>query len=761
MNKTIILIFFTILSNIFSQNVPKGNLEGTVLDINTKTSLFGVNIYITNNGSGTTTDEQGIYSFKDLAVGTYTIQFSFIGYEKVTKTDIIIKPKRTTYLNLKMLSSIIELENVVVESGYFAEIENKPLGTVNFSSEEVRRAPGSAGDVSRILFGLPSLAKVNDQRNSLIVRGGSPIENTFYIDNIEIPNINHFPVEGSSDGPIGILNVDLIEDVNFYSGGFSSIYGDRLSSIMEISFREGAKDKFRPQLNLSMQGFGGVVEGPISDKGSYMVSASKSYLELILNENETGGALPSYGDAQAKVVYNLNDKNKITLLEVFSLDQIDLKYENAIKADLTDVYGKTDGITNVVGLNWQYVWNKSGYSNTSVAHTYFDYSRDYSETKTRNHLFANNSKENSIKLRSVNYYKLDKTNNFEFGFESIYNFSNFDVLYEPWDDNYGNQTPRLYVNKNMSTIKGGIFVQHRLNISERLNLEYGGRLDYFEYNDHLSFSPRLSFGYDLGIGYNFSGSAGIFNQETPINFLVQNENFKNLATPTSNHFILGINKMIGESTRLSLEGYYKTYKKFPIDPSQPNVFIFDQSMIDGLFLNHETLDDGGEAFSRGIELMIQKKLASEFYGLVSASYYKTRYKDLIGDWYDRIYDNEFNFTFEGGYIPNNEWEFKLRWIYAGGSPYTPYDIEKSILANNGIWDIENINSKRLPDYHSLNVRVDKRFYFSGSNLIVFLSVWNAYGRENIAQYVWNQKQKKVDKQYQWSTLPVLGIEFEF
>ena len=219
--------------------------------------------------------------------------------------------------------------------------------------------------------------------------------------------------------------------------------------------------------------------------------------------------------------------------------------------------------------------------------------------------------------------------------------------------------------------------------------------------------------------------------------------------------------MIGESTRLSLEGYYKTYKNFPIDPSQPNVFIFDQSMIEGLFLNHAVLDDDGEAFSRGIELMIQKKLASDFYGLVSASYSKTRYKDLNGDWYDRIYDNEFNFTFEGGYIPNNEWEFKLRWIYAGGAPYTPFDIEKSISANNGIWDIEDVNGKRLPDYHSLNIRVDKRFYFSETNLIVFLSVWNAYGRENIAQYVWDQKQKKVDKQLQWSTLPVLGIEFEF
>jgi len=761
MKKIILLIFFISIGSMYSQYDSKGNLEGKVVDKGNKLPLIGVNIFILNNSTGTTTNREGFYQFQDLSVGTYTIQFSYIGYDKVTKTDIIIRPKRTTYLNIDLQSSTVELENVVVESGYFHEIGQKPIGTVNFSSEEIRRAPGSAGDVSRILFGLPSLAKVNDSRNSLIVRGGSPIENTFYIDNIEIPNINHFPVEGSSDGPIGLINVDLIEDVNFYSGGFSSKYGDRLSSIMEISFREGAKDKFRPQLDLSMQGFGGVLEGPLSDKGSYMISASKSYLELILNEKETGGALPSYADAQAKIVYNLNDKNKLTFLEVFSLDQINMTYENAADADHTDVYGKTDGITNVVGLNWQYIWNKSGYSNTSIAHTFFNYERDYSETKSRNHLYTNNSTENAIKLRNVNYYKLNKTNNFEFGLEAKYNFSQFDVLYEEWEDNYGNLTPRLYVDKELNTIKSGIFANHRLNITDELNIEYGGRVDYFEYNDNFNFSPRFSFGYDIGNGITFSGSAGIFTQEIPVNFLVQNDNFKDLATPTSNHFILGLSKMLGESTRLSLEGYYKSYDNFPIDPSQPNVFIFDQSMIDGLFLNHESLKSDGKAFSRGIELMVQKKLASDFYGLVSASYSKTRYKDLNNDWHDRIYDNEFNFTLEGGYIPNKEWEFKLRWIYAGGVPYTPFDIEQSVMANNGIWDIENINSKRLPDYHSLNVRVDKRFYFSGSNLIVYLSVWNAYGRENVSQYVWNQKENKKDKQLQWSTLPVLGLEFEF
>jgi hypothetical protein len=759
--KKVILLFFLMVGNHFSQNQPTGNLEGVIVDKSNKLALIGANIYSLHKNLGTTSDENGDYILSELPVGTYTFQFSYLGYEKVTKTDVIIRSDRTTYVNIELKSSAVELNDVVVESGYFTEVDDKPLGTVNFSSEEIRRAPGSAGDVSRILFGLPSLAKVNDSRNSLIVRGGSPIENSFYIDNIEIPNINHFPVEGSSDGPIGLLNVDFIEDVNFYSGGFSPIYGDRLSSIMEISFREGSKDQFNSQLNLSMQGVGASVEGPISNYGTYMASGNIAYLDLILDESETGGAIPNYGDGQAKVVFNLNDKNKLTLLEVFSWDRINLKYENAIETESTNVYGRTDGKTNAAGLNWQHIWGNAGYSNTSISHTYFDYKRNYLETKSRNQLFINNSKENNLRFRNVNYYKLNKQNNFEFGIDAEYNFSNFDLFYGAWEDHYGNPTPELSVDKKLNTFKGAVFFEQKIQLFDYLKLNLGGRLDYFEYNDNLNLSPRISLSYNFKNGIALSASAGIFTQEIPENFLIQNENFKDLKTPTANHFIVGLSKILGGSTKLSLEGYYKAYQNFPINPAQPNVFIFDQSMIDGIFLNHEKLVDDGEAFSAGIELMIQKKLASDFYGMASASYSKTRYKDLNGVWHDRIYDNIFNLNIEGGYIPNDEWEFKLRWIYAGGAPYTPFDIEKSTQLNRGIWDTDNINNKRLPDYHSLNIRVDKRFYFSGSSLIVYLSVWNAYGRENIAQYIWDEQKNELGYQKQWSTLPVLGVEYKF
>lgn len=723
--------------------------------------MIGVNVYIKSASAGTASDTDGNYSIENLDVGNYTVSFSYIGYEAVTKTDVIIRSDRTTFVNIEMKTSAVEMENVVVESGYFSEIENKPVGTVNFSSEEIRRAPGSAGDVSRIIYGLPALAKVNDSRNSLIVRGGSPVENSFYLDNIEIPNINHFPVQGSSDGPIGLLNVDFIEDVNFYTGGYSAIYGDRLSSIMELNYRDGNKDKFAPQLNVSFQGFGGGVEGPIGNKGTYMAAVNRSYLDLILNPEETGGAMPQYSDAQGKVTYKLNDNHSLTLLDVFSIDKINLDYENAIKTNVTNVYGKTDGTTNAGGINWKYIWGKSGFSNTSVSHVFTKYKRDYYETKSQRNIFKNNSVESRIKLRNVNYYKINDDQAIEFGIEATAFINNFDLFYNEYQDNWGVTSPALKIDRKFNSVKTGVFAEHHWQLTNNFKLDFGFRFDHFSYNDALNIAPRIAMEYKFNEITSASFSFGIYNQNIPNNVLVQNDAFKDLKTPEATHYILGISRMLTASTRLSIEAYYKSYKNFPVDPATPNEFLFDQVMTTGLFLSHSNLVDKGKAEAKGIEITVQKKLAEDFYGLAAASYSKARYQDLTGKWYDRIYDNQFNFTLEGGYIPNNEWEFKLRWLYAGGAPYTPFDYNASIAARKGIYDQTKINSERYPDYHSLNIRVDKRFNFSGSSLIVYASIWNVYNRKNVAMYVWNEYENHPDVQYQWSTLPVLGIEFKF
>jgi hypothetical protein len=761
MKKILVILILLGTTALFAQSdEPKGSIEGKVLDIETKTPLIGVNIYIKSTQTGATTDLDGNYKMLNVSVGLINVVFSYIGYEAVTKTDINVKPDRTTFLNIEMNSSAVELQDIVVTNGYFSELENKPVSTVNFSAEEIRRSPGTAGDVSRILFTLPSIAKINDQRNSLIVRGGTAVENSFYLDNIEIPNINHFPVEGSSDGPIGILNADFINDVNFYSGGFSPIYGDRLSSIMEISYREGDKTRFSPQVNLSMAGAGGAVEGSLGGKVNYLFSFNKSYLDLLVNQIEEGAPLPKYGDVQGKIVYDIDDKNSLTLLDVLSIDEIYMNEDKAVDND-ANMYGRTDGITNTVGANWQHIWNNNGFSNTSIAYTYTKYDRNYSKTVSRQQFYTNNSRENTIRFRNVNYLKLNNTNSIEFGGDLSGMFTDFNTFYGEYEDQYGNITPPLYIDKKISGYKLGAFGVHHLNFLEKFKLDYGARVDYFTYNQNLNVSPRATLTYQFSPKTSFSVSSGLFYQNIPNNILVQSEDFKSLKTPSAVHYIAGISHNLGDATRLSVEAYYKDYYNFPINPEQPTMFLFDQTQVFGIFWSNTLLEDNGRANAKGIEVILQKKLAKDFYGLVSGSLTNSGYQDYYGNQHNRIYDNMFNLNIEGGYILGNDWEFKVRWVYAGGAPYTPFDYEASKEAGVGIWDLSRTNSERLPDYHSMNIRIDKRFYFSTSSLLLYLSVWNVYNRENVASYYWNEVTNELDSQTQWSTLPVIGIEYEF
>jgi hypothetical protein len=254
----------------------------------------------------------------------------------------------------------------------------------------------------------------------------------------------------------------------------------------------------------------------------------------------------------------------------------------------------------------------------------------------------------------------------------------------------------------------------------------------------------------------------LFFQNLPLLLLAQRPENQFLNTMQATHYIIGLNHLLTENTKITLEAYVKQYKNFPLDPNQPGFFVIDEiSYNQGFFTFHESLSDKGRAFTEGIELILQKKLVEKVYGLISTSIFRSRYKDLTGHWKDRVYDNRMTINLEGGYKPNSEWEFSLRWIYAGGIPFTPYNQNRSKALNRGIFDENNINSVRYPDYHSLNIRLDKRFHFNYSNLVVYLSIWNVYSQKNIAAYYWNDRENKQDVIYQWGLLPIFGLEYEF
>jgi outer membrane receptor for ferrienterochelin and colicin len=662
----------------------------------------------------------------------------------------------------------METEAITVNAGYFTQIEEQPTSITSFTAEEIRRAPGSAGDVSRIIYGLPSVAKVNDTKNSLIVRGGSALENGFYVDNIEINNINHFPEQGSSGGPIGMLNVDFIEDVNFYSGGFSSNYGDRLSSIMELRLREGNRDKFESQLDLNFGGFGGVVEGPLfNGKGSWMVSARRSFLDFIVGAiGEDAASIPQYGDLQAKIVYDISPYHKLTMINVGGLDAISHKKENAIE-DKSNMYNDFQILQNTFGLNWRYLWKKKGYSNTSFSYSFTDYdfsifdTHHYIDTGTEEVITKQNSMEKEYRIRNLNHLKINDSNKLDFGLEAKLLSVDYNNYYGSYNDFLGNQTPALMVEDKKSAVKLHGFISYTWRPFAKVTMTPGIRVGHFTHNSNTNISPRFSASYQLTPSTAINFSSGIYHQNLPLVLLSQKEEHKNMKDPEAHHFVLGLSHLLTENTRLTVEVYEKQYYNFPMEATQPQLFIIDEMHFTGMFLPHETLIDNGRAQSRGIEIMVQKKLAQDFYGMVSASYFRSKYRDYNKKWRNRVVDNRFTFNVEGGYKPNNKWEFSTRWIYAGGTPYTPFDTQASKDAHMGIFDEKRVNDTRMPDYHSLNVRFDRRFFYSNSNIVFYLSVWNAYGRENISSYFWNEIDNKQEARKQWSTLPIFGVEFEF
>ena len=755
----IVSIIFSSQRNATAGDGPTGSICGSVANMGSKESLSGATVVIRPSTMITTTDSTGHFSLRDIPVGSYTISFHRIGFEYAVRTDVVVRPGRITTINAEIREKPIQWDETVVQADYFSNTEAMPVSFVSFNSEEIRRAPGSAGDVSRILMALPGTAQVSDDANDLMVRGGSPVENGFFIDDIQIPNINHFPVQGGTGGPIGIINVDFLEDVSFSTGGFPASYGNRLSSIVDLKFRDGNREAFDVQLDMGLGGFGGVIEGPLpGKKGSWFFSARRSYLDLLIDAIGTGVA-PRYGDAHAKITFEIDERHSITLLDLFATSSIGMTHQEALE-NHEEYFGNYNSYQNTAGLTWRALWSEKGYSITSLS---------YSLSTSRNHMHNTSDEtdfiDNSdylgfVNVRNQNFYEINPTMKCEAGFDIEYNPTEYDYVLAEYNDRLGNAISAEHIVRNLSTIHIGVFVNIIWNPLERLNVMAGLRRDHFSFNDRTSYSPRLLLSYRLNERLSLNASAGLFTQHLPSVLLMQNGAYKNLHDPEAIHYVVGLDYRLTSDTKLTFEMYDKEYSYLPLDPSDPALSLIDDGRSGSHFRNYFLIVDEGKAYTRGLELLVQKKLAKDFYGLVSASLFRSRYRDYSGLWRDRVYDNRYLFSAIGGYKPSGTWEFSLRWTIAGGVPYTPFDIGQSTSAHTGIIDTNRINTVRYPDYHSLNIRVDKRFFFQRSCLTLYLSILNAYGRENIEHYSWDKVENQQKTSHQWGFLPIVGFEYE-
>jgi hypothetical protein len=742
--------------------VKQGEIRGLVRDLETQRPLAGVQVLLKGQSLQTQSDPQGRFFLTGVAVGSHILELNHSGYAVLVKPDVIVRPRRITFIEVDLQKML--QEEVLVVGGYFAPEQTQQSSLAVMSSEEVRRSPGSAGDITRALTSLPAVARINDLFNCLAVRGGSSLENGFLVDQIPVPEINHFSRPGLTGGAIGMINVDLIRDLTFYTGGFPAVYGDRLSSILDISLREGNRERFEAQAGLDMSGFGLTGEGPLGKSASWLLSLRRSYLDWVLKLINTKiDSNPRYANGQAKVVLDLSPYSRLTFLALDGIDDEGLFKETSLEKG-NSYYGGYKSYLYTMGINWRQLWKNGGYSSTSFAYSFRDTGREYFSVDDDRLESQETMKEKLLQVRHINSVPLGSRWRLEFGFDAKTAANQVRLFLGRYTDIWGKNIPEQISDNRLQTTQAALFLQTVVHPLERLTLNLGVRADYLSRSRRFHLSPRFSFSLQLNARASLNGSCGLFFQELPTLFFNQGPLPRDFRDLQSRHLILGFSQMLGQSTRLTLEAYDKRYKGFPLDPRHPASFFLDELtvMIFGRpYPPSAAMIDTGQAHSWGLEATLQKKLAWHIYGLVSAAYFRSRYRDFNGDWHDRVFDNRWIFNLEGGYKPDNKWQMSLRWVYAGGTPYTPYDIKLSNAANIGIYDDQRVNAERNPDYHTLNLRLDRRFNFRRSNLALYLEVWNIYDRKNIAYRNWNRSARRPEIFAQLGRVPILGMELEF
>jgi len=751
-----LILFCTI--PVFSQETTP-SIYGSVVDDITREPLIGANVIILGTDFGAATNSEGNFSINGVPPNTYQIRASVIGYNSVTKTDISVMPGRPAQIYFELSSTAIELENVVVQSDYF---DNNPIelnSQKNFNYEEIRRSAGGFEDVVRAVSILPGVAQADPGRNDLIVRGGGPSENLYLINGIPVQNINHFGTQGSTGGPLSYINLDYVEGTTFSTGGFSVLNGDKISSVLTVDIREGRDDKIGGKATVSATQFGFDLEGPVSSNSSFIFSARRSYLDFIFQAADFS-FVPEYYDGLLKYDISFDNRNSLSFLLISAFDNV--KYFNDTedqRYDNSTILG-SDQTQYATGISFQHLFSK-GFVNLSLNRNYVDYDTRQSDSLL-NPIFINNSIEKENTLKADLTYQLNKT--IELNAGGNIQFINFeaDILVPEFITTFGDSIPLTEVIADEYYNKAAGYLNFNFALFERLRLNLGARVDYFSpLTTTTYFSPRFSASYQLTDLTALNFSTGVYRQSPSYIWMVAYDINYQLENINVDQYVLGIDQYISADALVRLEGFIKDYTDYPSSTRRTYLILantgagFSGSDENFSSFGLDPLNSGGTGFTRGFELSVQKKLTeTPYYGIVSLTYSIADFTAL--DKVDRIgsYDQTWIFNISGGYKFNAEWEASLKFRYSTGKPYTPYN-------SDGTQNTDDINILRLPVNNSLDLRVDKRWFFEKWTLITYVDIQNVYNRKNVVGVSWDQRTQEPEFNETIGVLPSIGISVMF
>lgn len=721
------------------------SIYGTVIDDKTKEPLIGVNIILEGTDKGTTTDLDGKYELEDVTPGSYNITASYLGYAANTRSNVIIASKGNDDINFSMSESGLEFQTIEVVANPFQTSLESPLSLQRLSPEEIKTYPGGNNDIAKVVQSLPGVSgSIGGFRNDVIIRGGAPNENVYYLDGIEIPNINHFSTQGSAGGPVGLLNVDFIEGVELSSSAFGAKYDNVLSGVLQFDQRAGNQRERQTNIRLGASETALTTEGPLFKNGkdesntSYIVSVRRSYLQFLF---ELIGLpiRPDYWDYQYKINHKIDNYNTIFLTGIGSIDKFSVKAPDDFDFEQQAVLDQVPIInqqTSTGGVGWKRLLKDGkGVMNTNFSINYLnnDFSA-YTDNENLEGLYLKNkSKETEQRLR-YSYTRFVDDWSLTGGANLIRSI-------------YSNESENLVFNSQYLTeldfLRYGIFAQASKSfLNGRLDFSAGLRVDdntfTTEKNSILkTLSPRLSLSYvlDQQNKWRINASVGKYYKIAPYTIL----GYKNLQDEYTNqdspyigslHGVAGVEYRLGALGKISIEAFYKKYNNYPIS-LQDGVSLANKGGDFSVLGNEDVVNDG-EGRTSGIELLFQQKLYKNFYGILAYTYFSSEFTNLEGKYLPSVWDSRNLVSFTGGYKAPRNWEFSVRFRYAGETPYAPFDLDQSLTSYPAfILDYSNLGDLKLGSFNQLDIRIDKKWNFKALALNLYLEIQNAL-KSNIA-----------------------------
>lgn len=759
-----------------------GSLSGSVLDAAGAPVGFAT-VCVAATTHCVMADERGAFRLTNLRPGEYALEVTPPGDAALPVGRFELRAGIDQRLEITLPARARFETAVSVTASSVAAPEEVKTSVHLVGSQEIFRAAGALQDVSRHVQTMPGVVLGSDDfRNDIIVRGGSPLENLFIVDNVEMPNINAFANFASAGGTFSILDPSMIRDATFITGGYPASYTNRTSSVLQITQREGSRDAVHAHATLAFAGAGGGVEGPLpKGRGAWVFSGRRSFLDLFTDDVGIGG-VPVLYTMNAKAVYDLSAADRIWAVNVTGVDRIRLGLTDSTPND-QEIFNfdiRYQGWRSGTGVNWQHLFGSRAVglagvtsSVASVRQTVKDlvrngvppagtpaedviessplvYEADSGESETTVKYDATVAASPNARFQfggSVKQFRVHYDSAAPLGFDSPY-------AAQPGVNPFG-------IDDRFTTWQSGAYAQVTHDLTSALSITGGGRLDRYQYIRATRFSPRLAATVSLTPRFSIKASTGTYYQQPPFQFLAVFPENRALKPFRADHHVGGVGYSVAGGLVLSVEAYRKAYRDYPVATEYPSLSLANLGDTFNVLASLFPLTSAGVGHSYGVELNLTKKDDGRWYGQANVSVSKARHAASDGVLRPGSFDYPFVFNVTGGRRWSSKWESSLRVSFLSGRPYTPFDVAESTRQRRGIYDLSQVNALRAPVYFRLDARIDRNSTIAGKPVIVFVGIQNATGRRNVSAFEWDRRANAADAIEQLGVFPLVGLEWRF